>query len=160
MYRPYCKKLKAPTARFPWEKWLGRYEAYLLTLYGNRTFKHHWPTLERFFNRINPKWGLERITAMDINDYILWREATGLHPIKITIEINVLRKFWNWCKEEKGLNILSPILSAKNLQARYPDVFKAKSDSSPLAKVEVPTSNIRPTVIDDELYYDLIGGVA
>ena len=153
--RRYCQKLKAPTARFPWEKWLGRYEAYLLTLYGNRTFQHHWPTLERFFNRINPKWGLERITAIDINDYIVWRENTGTKPFAIAIEVNVLRKFWKWCIEEAGLNILSPILSSRNLKARYPYFDKIEK---PVKEVPVVTPPF--TVIDDELYYDLIGGVA
>ena len=158
--RRYSEKLKAPAARFPWEKWLGRYEAYLLTLYGNRTFKYHWPTLERFFNRINPKWGLERITAMDINDYIVWREDIGVKPLTIIFEVSKLRKFWVWCIEEQGLNILSPVLSPKNLQARYPELIKAKGDRSLLAKVEVPSMHVRPTVSDEDLYYTLIGGIA
>ncbi len=153
--RPYGRKLKAPSARFPWGVWLGRYEAYLLTLYGSKTFQYNWPTLERFFDRIHPKCGLERITATDINDYIVWREENNTKPLALLIEVGMLRRFWRWCIEEKGLNLINPVLSAKALQSRYPGLRKPKEE-----KVEAPIKVRQPIVLDDELYYDLIGGVA
>lgn len=154
--RPYCNKKAPLPPRYPVREWLGRYEAYLLNMYGRRTYRYSYPTLEMFFEFFTSEWSLERFTIVEVSDYIQWRRRRGCTVRSCMTEVGILRKYWRWLIEERGLNLLNPVSPAHQKKLSDALIAEAKGKSSGFTKVEVPASDERSPVYYDDIYDMLV----
>lgn len=154
-YRFYKRKKASPPPKYSLSEWLGRYEAYLLNMYGRRTFRYHVPKLELFFDFFNNNWSLEKFTAVEVIDYIRWRQRNRVSDKSIAFELTSVRKFWAWLIDDKGLNLLNPVSRRHNKKFTDALISEAKSNRSGFTEVEIsPTDEGSPIYYDD--LYDVL----
>lgn|SRR6266550_6797642 len=95
--------------KYPVRKYLGKYESWLLHLYGRRTMLYHDKYLERFFSHFPETTGLEQFGTPDVNEYKRWREeALNVSTFKLMQEIKAVEKFFRFLIEDQGLPLSNP----------------------------------------------------
>ena len=94
--------------KYPIDKYLGRYQSWLLTLYGSRSFWYNATHLERFFARFPKTTSLDEFTIADVSDYKIWRLREGANVGTVQIELNAVRHFWSWMIEQANLPFTNP----------------------------------------------------
>jgi hypothetical protein len=149
---PYRNKKAPLPPKFPVREWLGKYEAYLINMYGRLTYRYHYPRLERFFAFFSSEQSLEWFTAVEIADYVQWRLRCKITRNNILVDLSCIRRFFRWCIQEKGLNLLNPVFDGHNKKLRNPSGFKPQSIGSGFTKVEIPASDERSPVHYDDIY--------
>jgi hypothetical protein len=88
---------------------LGRYESFVLRLYGTKRFWFVEKHLEKFLSYFPPTIGAEEFTIGDINAYRLWRLEDGIAPKTLDIELRCLKDFFVWMIEDEGLPLFNPV---------------------------------------------------
>ena len=106
---PIAIKTKKPLPpRYPVQVWLGKYQAYRLTMHRGRYWRDMCKCLEMFF-KLNPGLtGLEMFTSANVLDYFVWRRQTCMLST-ILKEIKHVKAMWIWCIEQHNLPLLNPI---------------------------------------------------
>ena len=95
--------------KYPVRKWLGKYEVWLLHLYGRQSMTYNDTYLERFFGHFPEATGIEQFTTPDVQQYKLWREQEGnTSAFKIMQEIKCLDRFFRYLIEDQGLPLSNP----------------------------------------------------
>lgn len=96
-------------AKYPIRKYMGKYESWLLHLYGRKVMLYHDKYLERFFNHFPEAIGVEQFGTPDVHAYKTWREGTrDISPFKLMQEIKSLEKFYRFLIENQGLPLSNP----------------------------------------------------
>jgi hypothetical protein len=136
--------------RYPIDYWLGRYEAWWLTMYGKKGFLATCKNLESFFGFFVGYTGLENFTIAEVTDFFTWRILNGSSWYRITYEMYAVRKFWNWLTEDKNLPLSNPIRRGliQKIQRCNPTLKNPEPLSRTFAKVNIAPPNIRPPVGD------------
>lgn len=141
-------KTKIP--RFPVREWLGRYEAWWLTMYGRKGYRGTYTNLERFFGYFSAYPGLEYFSIADVTDYFEWRRRNGRNPLAVMYEAYGIKKFWKWLTEDKGLPLFNPVRKGllHKLQRAHTDFVKAKRAGSPETQIQIAPPDVWPTIRD------------
>lgn len=95
-------------ARYPVRVWLGRYQAWMLTLYGKRCFRRDAATVEKFFEASAHTY-LSQFKSADIDDYAIGLKRSGKAAATVAIELSRIRRFWKWAIQDRGLKLLEPV---------------------------------------------------
>jgi len=113
--------------RYPIKKYQGKFEAWLLVLYGRKSMRYHSKFLDRFFEYFPENIGLEQFGTADIAEYKKWREANrGTHG-GILQEIKAVHRFYKWAIEDQELPLFNP---CKGFIKRDPqNIVRRKKDS-------------------------------
>jgi len=95
--------------KYPIRKYLGKYESFLLHLYGRNSMLYNDKYLERFFNHFPQASGLEQFGTPDVHQYKMWRENVGnISTFKIMQEIKCLERFFRFLIEDQQLPLSNP----------------------------------------------------
>jgi hypothetical protein len=115
--------------KYPVRKWLGKYESWLLHLYGRKSMLYNDKYLERFFKFFPEASGLEQFGTPDVHQYKIWRENEGnLSAFKIMQEIKCLERFYRYLIEDQNLPLLNPAKPfVKNVKLH--SIIRRKKDS-------------------------------
>lgn len=122
-------KPKTKIPRYAVQEWLGKYEAWWLTMYGKKGFKSNCNSLETFFSYFEAYPGLEYFTIAEVNTYFTWRMGNGAKPLRLNFEAYAIRKFWHWLTEDKSLPLTNPVrrgvlqkIQAQIRASRHPEI--------------------------------------
>ncbi len=94
--------------RYPVRTWLGKYESYLLTMYGSRSFYTADYLLEKFLTHFPNVRSLDEFSVVDISEYFRWRLECGRNPHTLGQELQAVDRWYCWLIEDKGLPLLNP----------------------------------------------------
>src|SRR5258708_7211003 len=95
--------------KYPVREYLGKYESWLLNLYGKKSMYYHDKYLERFFSHFPKASGLEQFGTPDVYEYKCWREqAKDISPFKLMQEIKSVEKFFRFLIEDQSLPLSNP----------------------------------------------------
>src|SRR6267142_2504411 len=104
--------------KYPVRKYLGKYESWLLHLYGRRSMLYNDKYLERFFSHFP-----------DVHQYKTWRENEGnISTFKIMQEIKCLERFFRYLIEDVKLPLSNPAKPfVKHINLKH--IVRRKKDS-------------------------------
>lgn len=105
-------------ALYPVRKYLGKYESWLLKLYGHGALRYADRHLERFFADFPKSWGLEDYAITDVEDYAERLLQSGKTEGVVHLRLTAVRRFWRWLIEDMGLPMFNPV-SAERLHRAY-----------------------------------------
>ena len=132
--------------KYPVYKWLGKYQSFILKLYGRGSFRFITPKLEKFFSYFPARIGLERITIPDVSAYRKWRIDNGTKESTVDIELNCVRNFWKHLIEFEGLTLYNP--AAKTVHVGpCKNKYSLKLDDLRLLLSECHTEKLRAYVL-------------
>jgi len=100
--------------KYPVRKYLGKYEKWLLTLYGRRALYYADRNLEPFFENFPKSWGLEDYTIADVEDYAEKVLQSGKSEGVVHLRLTAVRRFWRWLIEDMAFPLFNPV-SAERL---------------------------------------------
>jgi len=136
--------------KYPVRKYLGKYESWLLKLYGHGALRYADRHLERFFSEFPKSWGLEDYAITDVEDYAEKLLASGKSEGVVHLRLTAVRRFWRWLIEDMGFELFNPVsadrLYRTNQKKTAPkpkpkSVYKCPYCGSHLKRVlEVPTT--------------------
>ena len=89
--------------KYPLREYLGAFEKWILVMKGGVCMRLYDKTLSRFFDMFSGKTSVEQFTSVDIADYKVIRLKQGTNIRSLTYELCMIRKFWKWLIEDKGL---------------------------------------------------------
>ncbi len=90
-------------------KYLGKYESWLLHLYGRKSMLYNAKFLERFFSHFPTASGLEQFGTPDVLEYKTSRESSGtVSTFKVMQEIKCLDRFFRYLIEDCQLPLSNP----------------------------------------------------
>jgi hypothetical protein len=120
--------------KYPVRYWLGKYESWLLHLYGRRSMLYNDKYLERFFSHFPEASSLEQFGTPDVEEYKRWREQEGnLSAFKIMQEIKALERFFRFLIEDNKLPLPNPAKPfVKNVKLH--SIVRRKKDSLRLSE--------------------------
>jgi hypothetical protein len=128
------------------EVWLGKYQSFLLRLYGKGSFRFVTPKLEKFFSYFPARIGLERITIPDVSAYRKWRIENGTKESTVDIELQCVRGFWKHLIEFERLPLYNP--AAKTVSVKIcANKYSLKLDDLRLLLSECHTEKLRAYVL-------------
>jgi hypothetical protein len=87
-------------------------------------------TIEAFFNHFPKKKYLSQFKPEHIDDWAVERKRQGKKATTLAIELSRVRKFWNWCREDRGMKVLDVIEPTQRKLARTHRVPKKKAFNS------------------------------
>jgi hypothetical protein len=127
-------------------KWLGKYQSFILKLYGRGTFRFVCPKLEKFFSYFPARIGLERITIPDVSAYRKWRIENGTKESTIDIELKCVSDFWKHLITFEGLPLYNP--AAKTVPIKLcRNKYSLKLEDLRLLLSECHTEKLRAYVL-------------
>lgn len=155
-----AKKPRVP--RFPIMEYVGRYEAWLSSLYGVRSFDYNSEKLEQFMRNFPGFKGIEDFTSPDVIAYRDWQLKRGRNISSLAMELKVAKNFWRWLIEHQRLPVLNPCRGNdfKHLQKRHALLMEAEKSRSHLTDIEISTSDEGAAIQDCEDYLAIVGWVA
>lgn len=121
---------------YPVRKYLGKYEAWLLTLYGSEALRFADHNLELFFSAFPKTWGLEQYASTDVEDYVRQLLASGKSEGAVRVRLVAIRRFWRWLIEDMGFPFFNIVPASK---------FHRKKKISPIAEGEIVKLGCCPT---------------
>ena len=86
----------------------GRYESWLIKLYGSATWNREASFLERFFDHFDPEVDLALFTITDAFDYATAQRELGYAPRTVELQMLALERFWHYLIEQEGLTLFNP----------------------------------------------------
>jgi len=115
--------------KYPIRHWLGKYESWLLHLYGRKSMLYNDKFLERFFSFFPQAAGLEQFGTPDVHQYKTWRENEGnVSAFKIMQEIKCLERFFRFLIEDQKLPLSNPAKPfVKHVNLKH--IVRRKKDS-------------------------------
>lgn len=119
---------------YPVRKYLGKYEAWLLTLYGSGALDYADRHLEAFFAYFPKTWGLEKYTSADVEDYVEHLRESGKSGGVINLRLTAVRRFWRWLIEDRGYPMFN-VVSASRAQG--------KKQIAPISEGDATLSNCK-----------------
>src|SRR6185437_10545378 len=154
------KKPRIP--RYPVIEYLGRYEAWLIAVYGTRSWDYHSEKLKIFFRHFPGFKGVEDFTSPDVIAYRDWQIKRGRNLATLAMELKCAKTFWSWCIENQRLPLLNPCRwnDFKHLQKRKALLDKAEFERRTLAEIEITTGNKGAAILDANDYLTLCGWIA
>jgi hypothetical protein len=91
--------------KYPTRTWLGRYQRYLLVVRKVKDHKSACKKLDKFFDFYSGKERLQEFTPEHIDDYAIAMKEKGWSPNTVTINLQFVKNFFNWCRDEKHLDL-------------------------------------------------------
>lgn len=115
-------KKSRPIDQIPIRILQAQYEYFILKVYGRRTLKQYSDAMSEFFRVFPDRDNPEDFFRDDFQDYVIIRQREKTHPMGIAFEISVLKTFWTWMIEQKGLPLANPV------SARVPRYARKQKD--------------------------------
>jgi hypothetical protein len=116
--------------KYPIRHWLGKYESWLIHLYGRKSMLFNDKYLERFFSHFPEASGCEQFGTPDVLAYKTWREAADppISAFKIMQEVKCLDRFYRYLIEDCRLPLSNPATPfVKNVSLKH--IVRRKKDS-------------------------------
>ena len=92
----------------PIRRYLGEFEAWLLSYGRPSTMRNYDYAIERLLKFFPRKTHPRQFDRMDVQDYLAARRASGVTEGTVKIDVVAIRAFWNWMIRERGLRLSNP----------------------------------------------------
>lgn len=90
-------------------KLLGQFQSLVAgSARSKHTFRRYCEILEHFFGSFPRKHRPEQFHLCDIEDYKALRRQKGVSPATLTLELAVVRAFFNWYRDRYALDWTNP----------------------------------------------------
>lgn len=94
--------------KYPRRKYQGRYEHWLLKLYGRKSWIREAAILERFFQHFSTSVDLAQFTVADVDTYYQYLTSSDRSPQAIFIQLKAIDRFWRYLQEAENLPLTNP----------------------------------------------------
>lgn len=106
--------------KYPLRTYLGKYEKWVLVLYGSQRMRSADNELERFFAMFPGRQWLEDFNSVDITDYVQVMRSREVTEESISRRLSAIRVFWKWLIEDQGLFLQNPVNAFRRLKPWSP----------------------------------------
>jgi hypothetical protein len=99
--------------KIPKRELLGKYESWLVVMKGGSCMRTYDRVLDKFLGMFpNVEW-IEDYSSVHLTDYVTLRKQQGASDKTMQFELNIIRGFWKWMIEDKGLRLSNPARAFK-----------------------------------------------